>query len=157
MAIRALAAIPGAVLWIAGDGALEGALRSLAENEGVADRVRFLGWRDDRSALLRAADVCLVPSRYEPFGNVVINAWAHGVPLVAAASQGPSFLIRDGEDGLKVPVDDAHALAVAVNAVLGDGGLSGRLRAGGFERVRKEFSEDAVVQRYMDLLSTVRR
>jgi len=157
VAIRALAAIPGAVLWIAGDGALEGALRSLAENEGVADRVRFLGWRDDRSALLRAADVCLVPSRYEPFGNVVINAWAHGVPLVAAASQGPSFLIRDGEDGLKVPVDDAHALAVAVNALLGDGGLSGRLRAGGFERVRKEFSEDAVVQRYMDLLSTVRR
>lgn len=157
IAIRALASIPGAILWIAGDGGLEGALRSLAENEGVADRVRFLGWRDDRSALLRSADVCLVPSRYEPFGNVVVNAWAHGVPLVAAASQGPSFLIRDGDDGIKVPIDDAPALAVAVNAVLNDGELSGRLRAGGFERVRREFSEDAVVQQYMDLLSTVKR
>jgi glycosyltransferase involved in cell wall biosynthesis len=157
VAIRALSSIPDAVLWIAGEGSLEGALRSLAENEGVADRVRFLGWRDDRSALLKATDVCLVPSRYEPFGNVVVNAWAHGVPLVAAASQGPGFLVRDGDDGLKVPVDDAPALAGAVNAVLNDGALSGRLRAGGLERIRKEFSEDAVVQQYLDLISTVKR
>ncbi|MGE4062413.1 MAG: glycosyltransferase [Rhodospirillaceae bacterium] len=157
VAIRALASIPGAILWIAGEGPLEGALRDLADRVGVAHRVRFLGWRDDRSALLKAADVCLVPSRYEPFGNVVVNAWAHGVPLVAAASQGPGFLVREGEDGLKVPVDDAAALAGAVNAVLADGAFSGKLRAGGLERVRKEFSEDAVVQQYLDLLSTVRR
>lgn len=157
VAIRALAAIPGAVLWIAGEGPLERALRKLAVDEGVADRVRFLGWRDDRSALLKAADVCLVPSRSEPFGNVVINAWAHGVPLVAAASQGPGFLVRDGDDGLKVPVDDALALAGAVNAVLGDTGLATRLKANGLERVRAEFSEAAVVQQYLDLFATVGR
>ena len=157
IAIRALSSIPRAILWIAGDGALESALRQLAASEGVADRVRFLGWRDDRSALLKAADVCLVPSRYEPFGNVVINAWAHGVPLVAAASQGPGFLVRDGEDGLKVPVDDAAALANAVNAVLGDDAVAARLRAAGLERVRTEFSEDVVVRRYLSLFSAVRR
>lgn len=157
VALRALPSIPGAVLWIAGDGMLEGSLRRLAADLGVVDRVRFLGWRDDRSALLKAADVCLVPSRYEPFGNVVVNAWAHGVPLVAAASQGPGFLVRDGEDGLKVPVDDAAALAAATNAVLHDAALAARLRAGGLERVRKEFSEEAVVRQYVELLSAVKR
>ena len=157
VAIRALAEIPGAVLWIAGEGALEDALRGLAAQMDVADRVRFLGWRDDRSALLKAADVVLVPSRYEPFGNVVVNAWAHGVPLVAAASQGPGFLVRDAEDGLKVPVDDAAALAAAVNAILGNADLAATLRANGLERIRKEFSEEAVVRQYVDLLSTVKR
>jgi glycosyltransferase involved in cell wall biosynthesis len=157
IAIRALSSIPGAILWIAGDGFLEGSLRRLARRQGVADRVRFLGWRDDRSALLRAADVCLVPSRYEPFGNVVVNAWAHGTPLVAAASQGPGFLVHDGMDGLKVPVNDAAALAAAITTLLGDAGLSEQLKAGGLERVRKEFSEEAVVRQYLELLSTVKR
>jgi glycosyltransferase involved in cell wall biosynthesis len=157
VAIRALAHLPDAVLWIGGEGALEGALRGLAAREGVAGRVRFLGWRDDRSALLKAADLCLVPSRFEPFGNVVVNAWAHAVPLVACASQGPGFLIREGEDGLKVPVDDAPALARAAAAVLGDAALAARLRAGGLARVREEFSEEAVVRRYLELFSAVRR
>lgn len=157
VALRALPAIPGAVLWIAGDGALEGALHRLAADLGVAARVRFLGWREDRSALLKAADLCLVPSRYEPFGNVVVNAWAHGVPLVAAASQGPGFLVRDGEDGVKVPVDDAPALAAAVNALLADGAAAARLKERGLARVRAEFSEDAVVRQYLQLLSAVRQ
>lgn len=155
LALRALADIPDAILWIAGDGLLEGMLRRLAEDLGVAARVRFLGWRDDRSALLKAADVCLVPSRFEPFGNVVVNAWAHGVPLVAAASQGPGFLVRDGEDGLKVPVEDASALAAAVNTLLGDRALAAKLKTGGHARVQSEFSEDAVVRSYAALLSTV--
>ena len=73
---------------------------------GVADRVRFLGWRTDRGALLRAADVCVLPSRWEPFGTVMLEAWAAGTPLVAAASQGPAALIEDGANGLLVPVDD---------------------------------------------------
>src|SRR5208337_2463289 len=93
-AIRALAHIPDAVLWIAGDGPLLRDLQALADEVGVSSRVRFLGWRDDRSALLRAASLVLVPSRHEPFGNVVVNAWAHGVPLVATHSEGPGYLVR---------------------------------------------------------------
>ncbi len=134
---------------------MEGALRRLADELGVSRRVRFLGWREDRSALLKAADVCLVPSRYEPFGNVVVNAWAHEVPLVAAASQGPAFLVRDGEDGLKVPVDDPEALAAAVTALLSDQALAGRLRAAGAKRVADSFSEHAVVGQYRQLLSSI--
>jgi len=94
VALNALIGCPKAYLWIAGDGALEAKLRALAENLGVAQRVRFLGWRDDREAVLKTADICLVPSRYEPFGNVVVNAWVAGTPVIAASSQGPGFLIQ---------------------------------------------------------------
>lgn len=157
VALRALPSVPEAVLWIAGDGPLDSRLKDLATDLGVAARVRFLGWRDDRSALLRAADVCLVPSRHEPFGNVVVNAWAYNVPVVAAASQGPGFLINDGVDGLKVPVDDAAALAAAINGILRDPGLRERLVQGGQGRVVQEFSEAAVVTRYRQVLETVTR
>ena len=90
VSLAALAQLPGAFLWIAGVGPEEAKLKALAEALGVADRVRFLGWRTDPSALYRAADVCVFPSRYEPLGNVVIQAWAHGLPVVAAESQGPA-------------------------------------------------------------------
>ncbi len=154
-ALRALVDIPDAILWIAGEGPLEAQLKHLADDFGVASRVRFLGWRDDRSALLRAADVCLVPSRFEPFGNVVVNAWAHDVPVVAAASQGPGFLIEDGASGLKVPVDDAPALAGAVRALLADASLAAKLMAGGRARVAQGFSEAAVANRYREVLQSV--
>lgn len=157
VSLRALASVPDAYLWIAGEGPLESDLKRLATDLGVAGRVRFLGWRDDRAALLRATDVCLVPSRHEPFGNVVVNAWAHGVPVIAAASQGPGFLLHDGADGLKVPVDDAPALAHAIKALLSDAALAARLVEGGLRRAAAAFSEEAVVGQYQAVLETVLR
>jgi len=155
IAIRAMAHINGAVLWIAGDGPEEQRLKRLTADLGLESRVRFLGWRDDRSGLLKAADICLVPSRHEPFGNVVVNAWAHGTPLIAAASQGPKFLIRDGEDGLVVPVDDPVALAGAVVQVLGNAALADKLKRAGQARAAAEFSENAVVARYREIFAEI--
>ena len=157
VAIRALASIPGAFLWVAGSGTLEKELKELAALCGVQDRVRFLGWRNDRSSLLKAADVCLVPSRYEPFGNVVLNAWAHEVPLIAASSQGPRFLIRGGEDGLVVPTDDPSALAEAVIQLLKTPDLAASLVMRGADRVDNEFSEIEVVRRYRELFENLSR
>ncbi len=151
--LQALTEIPDAVLWIAGVGPQEAKLKAMAAALGVADRVRFLGWRTDASALYRAADVCVFPSRYEPLGNVVIQAWAHGLPVVAAASQGPAALIADGEDGLLVPVDDADALAEATRRMLADPMLRIRLVQNGADRVEAEFSETAVVAQWRALFA----
>jgi glycosyltransferase involved in cell wall biosynthesis len=153
VALQALTQIPDAYLWIAGSGPLEAKLRALAAALGVEPRVRFLGWRTDASALYRAADICLFPSRYEPLGNVVIQAWAHGLPVVAAASQGPAALIHDGTDGLLAPIDDAGALAAAVRALIGDAALRARLAEAGRRRVVEGFSEAAVVSQWRDLFA----
>jgi glycosyltransferase involved in cell wall biosynthesis len=153
VSLAALKALPDAWLWIAGVGPEEAKLKALAEALGVADRVRFLGWRTDPSALYRAADVCVFPSRYEPLGNVVIQAWAHGLPVVAAASQGPAALIEDGEDGLLVPVDDATALAAAVRRLVDAPDLRAGLAAKGRARVAAEFSEAAVVAQWTELFA----
>jgi glycosyltransferase involved in cell wall biosynthesis len=152
--LSALTHLPDTWLWIAGDGPLADRLQSLARELGVADRVRFLGWRDDPSALYRAADICVFPSRYEPLGNTVIQAWAHGTPVVAAESVGPAALIRDGEDGLLVPVDDAEALAAGVQRLLDDPALAGRLRAAGLARAEQDFAEKPIVARWRELFAS---
>ncbi len=133
--LKALVNLPGACLWLAGGGGpLEGELRNLAAELGVVERVRFLGWRDDQAALLGACDICVVPSRHEPLSNVILEAWSLGVPVVAAASEGPSWLIRDGETGLICPVDDAPALSAALSRAIGDTALRRRVAEGGQAR-----------------------
>jgi glycosyltransferase involved in cell wall biosynthesis len=146
--IDALAALPEAYLWLAGEGAAGAALAQRAAARGVAPRLRWLGWRDDVPALLAAADLLVCASRHEPLGNVVIEGWAHRVAVVAAASQGPRGLIRDGADGLLVPVDDAGALAAALQRLIDDGALRAALAHAGRARYEAGFTEQAVVGQY---------
>lgn len=153
VALQALTELPDAFLWIAGAGPLEAKLKLTAEALGVAPRVRFLGWRSDASALYRSADVCVFPSRFEPLGNVVIQSWAHGLPVVAAASQGPRALIQDDKDGRLVPVDDPAALAEAVRGLLDDPDRRAAYAAAGARRVEAEFSEAAVVGQWKTLFA----
>jgi glycosyltransferase involved in cell wall biosynthesis len=115
--------------------------------------VRFLGWRNDASALYRSADLCVFPSRFEPLGNVVIQAWAHGLPIVAAKAQGPGALIKNGEDGFLVQVDNAEALADKVRAMLADPALRQAFTAAGKARVAAEFSETAITAQWRALLA----
>jgi glycosyltransferase involved in cell wall biosynthesis len=153
--LDAVAELPRCICWIAGDGPLEKDLKARAAALGVADRVRFLGWRRDRGALLAAADVCVLPSRWEPFGTVMLEAWAAGIPLVAAASQGPAGLIADGSNGLLVPVDDAPALATAIGRVLADPALQARLIERGRADYRLAFTREAVTQRMIALYTEI--
>lgn len=146
--LGALRDVPRAVLWLAGTGPEEAALKRLAAEIGVAPHVRFLGWREDTAALFAAADLFVCPSRHEPLGNVVIEAWAQDVPVVAAAAAGPIELVRDGQNGLLVPIDDARALAAAINRVLGDPLLRQALAVSGRRGFEENFTEAKVVDQY---------
>ena len=110
--------------------------RTAAARLGIADRVRFLGWRSDVPALMAQAALLVCPSLREPLGNVVIEAWAAGLPVVATASDGPAALIEDGESGLLVPLPGqpgggAAALARAIERIRDDPTLAERLVEGG--------------------------
>ena len=153
ISLKALALIPDAYLWIAGTGPLEAELKTLAQSLGVAERVRFLGWRNDAAALYRTADAGLFPSRFEPLGNVVIQCWANSLPVIAAASQGPSQLITPGQDGLLVPIDDAPALAAAARRVLAEPALRDQMVQQGLIRMDGEFSKAAVVAQWQALFA----
>lgn len=153
--LRALAELPDNVLWLAGDGPEEAALRELATALNVTDRVRFLGWREDGPALLAASDVLVSSSRHEPLGNVVLEGWVRGVPVVACASDGPAHLITHGESGLLCPIEDPSALAAEIRLVLEDDALYRRLSAGGRAAHEADYSEAAVVGRYVNFFKEI--
>jgi glycosyltransferase involved in cell wall biosynthesis len=155
--IDAMAEVPGAYLWIAGSGGEEAALKQRVAALKLEARVKFLGWRDDMEAVLAAADIFVCPSRHEPLGNVVIEAFAQGLPVIAAAAQGPKALIIDGTNGLLTPIDDAKALAAAINRVIGDETLRDALAREGFATYQRQFTEAAVVANYRAFFEKVKR
>ena len=155
--LRAAKLIPEIHVWIAGEGPERANLERLSRNLGLAPRVKFLGWRADRAALYKCADVCVYPSREEPFGNVVVEAWSCGTPVVTTASTGPKWLVRDGEDAILTPIDDAEALAEGIRAVLSSKALAEKIVRGGLRRIAEEFSEAAIVRRYAELFESVKR
>src|SRR5215471_834791 len=153
--IQAAALIPDLHVWIAGEGLERARLEALVLKLKLKERVKFLGWREDRAGLFKAADVCVYPSRTEPFGNVVVEAWSCGAPLVTTASVGPKWLVKDGEDAILTPVDDAEKLAAGIKKVISSPALQIKLAAQGHKRVTEEFSESAIVGRYIKLFEKV--
>lgn len=145
IALKALARLPGAHLAIAGSGPEEAALKALAGELGIAERVHFLGWRRDAGALLAACDIFLCSSRGEPLGNMVLEAWAARRPVVALAALGPGELITQDETGIVTPLEDADALARALTRVLDDRDFAHRIAQAGRARYERDFTRAPVL------------
>ena len=137
-----------AQLWIAGEGEERAALEAYATELGLAASVRFLGFQRNPYKYMAAADVFVLSSIYEGFGNVLTEAMACGAPVVSTrCPHGPDEIIEDGVSGLLVPPHDPAALATGVARVLDDEALRQRLRANGQRRAR-EFSAEVVAANY---------
>jgi glycosyltransferase involved in cell wall biosynthesis len=148
--LHALARVPDAYLWLAGEGPARADYQALTTRLGLDARVRFLGWRNDRKALLQACDVCVLPSRHEPFGTVIIEAWAMTRPLVATAAAGARQYVSDGVTGLLCPIDDAAALADCLKRVLADATLRRAIAEAGHAAYLKDFTRDIVIDRLIE-------
>lgn len=154
LVVKAIAGLPDTVhAWLVGDGELLEETKALAASLGVADRVHFLGWQRDPSPFLKTADILLCPTDEEPLGNIVLEGWNAGLPVVATASPGPSWLIDDGVNGLLSPCGDVNALTASIRHVLGSEELRRALVQGGDAKLAAQYSENGVVRAYDRLLT----
>lgn len=154
--IKVVADMDGVYLWIAGEGPDRADLEALIAELNVSDRVKLLGWRNDRAALLQAVDICVFSSRYEPFGTVFVQAWAQYTPLVTTDADGPRQFVRDGEDGLVVPVDDQAAMKGAIQKVVDDKGLAEKIVKNGYARYEGEFTKEKTLDAYLSYFKEIR-
>ena len=146
--LAAVARLPGVHAIIAGDGPERASLQGLARRAGIGDRVTFLGWRADTAALLAACDMLVCPSRREPLGNQILEAFSARRPVVAAMAAGPAWLLEQGRNGILVPVDSAIAMAAAISAILENREQAARFAAAGRASYDAHFAERQVVARW---------
>ncbi len=107
-------------LRIFGDGPLHAQLAQQIAAAGIGDHVTLAGHSDRLADEIAAADLFVLASRREGFGNVIIEAMAGGTPVLATRSGGPEAIITDGENGFLVQPEDAAALAARIAALIGD-------------------------------------
>lgn len=138
--------IPGLRVVIAGTGSYRAELAERAEAFGVADLIDFAGFvpADQLTALIQSADCVVIPSFYEPFGIVALEALAAAAPLVAARTGGMAEVLDEADAGLLFTPGDARALADAVIRTLTDTELTQRQTQNGLSLVTDHFSWDAV-------------
>lgn len=148
-------AAPGWQLEIVGEGAERQALQTLIEELGIGDTVSMPGARRDVETAYRGASVFCLSSRYEGFGLVLLEAMAHGLPVVATACDtGPRSLLQDGVNARVVPVDSADALAAGLLDVMDSPPLRHRLTEGGRQTARAH-TVDQIVGQWESLLRDV--
>lgn len=150
LVVQAIVDIPLVHVWLAGEGPERGNLEALAQELGVGDRVHFLGWRNDRAHLLSAADMCVFPSRYEPFGTTFVQAWAHKIPLITASAQGPKQYVHHRKDAIMFDVNSIAQLQSAITELIQTPELVDQLVRAGFERYVNEFSRPKILASYIN-------
>ncbi len=148
---------PRARLLMVGDGPDSSALRVLARELSVAERIVFAGWRRDALRLMAAVDVVVEPSLVDSFPQVTVEALSMGRPLITTMTAGPLDQIRNGETGVLVPIRDPDALCSALRWVAEHPGEARQLGERGREYVLRELDIRKGIHRYETVYTDVLR
>ncbi|MFI6099334.1 glycosyltransferase [Lentzea sp. NPDC051213] len=151
--LEAWTLVAGAVLLLAGDGSLRAELELLAEELGVADRVRFLGTRCDVPDLLEATDVTVLTSDWEGMPIAVLESLAAGRPVVASDVDGVREVLSGG-GGVLVPRRDPKAAAAALAKFLFDSNARAAAAEAGRAAVERDHDPHTQMKKYDELLRT---
>ncbi len=146
--LRALALLPRAErpwLAIVGDGPLRATLVEQVAASGLGDDVRFIGARSDATEIVRCADFLILPSTQEGMSNVLLEAMAANVAVIASAVGGNRELVEDGRTGLLFASDDASALAVCIRRMSHDAVLRTSMATDAYARARQEYSMERMI------------
>ena len=133
-----------------GDGLKKAALASHIQSLNLDARVHIFPWADNISRFAGAADIWLVPSRAEPLGNVVIEAWSNGIPVIASDTPGPASLITNMQTGVLFEGNNITDLIKKILLVSNNHPLINGLVKNGKEKYQKNFSEEIVIKSWLN-------
>jgi len=142
---------------IVGNGYMKDQLSGLVKGMGLENKVLFTGFVDDDTLrkLQRCADVSVVPSLFEPFGIVALEAMAAGSPVVVSDTGGLSEIVEHDVSGVKVYVNNPESLAWGITKVLTDDGYASWLRNNAYKRIREKYDWNKIAQQTKTIYNNV--
>lgn len=138
-------------LLIVGKGPQRRRLRTLSQELGIAHRVKMTGWRSDAARILAASDLLVLPSAWEGMPNVVLQAMASRLPVIATDVEGVRELLGDNADPQTAPYHDTEAFTKKLLAIMSDRQLASKLGEKNRQRAQEEFTLERVVVAYQDV------
>lgn len=145
-------------LVIAGDGPAKDALKRLEIILGLKGRVFWVGWQNRPDPYFDLADVFVCPSKHEPLGNVILEAWSHKLPVVTTRTDGARELIMDGYNGILTPEANPQRLSERLLELL-ESGREGwnRIGSNGMNSLAANHSKSNIVKSYLDLYDKLQK
>jgi glycosyltransferase involved in cell wall biosynthesis len=142
---------------IVGNGYMKDRLSDLVQGMGIAHKVMFTGFLDDETLrkLQKCADVSVVPSLFEPFGIVALEAMAAGSPVVVSDTGGLSEIVNHDVDGVKMYTGNPDSLSWGITRVLTDEGFANGLRANAHRKVQEKYNWDTIARQTKNVYETV--
>lgn len=145
--------MPTVRVWICGDGFLREDLAAQIKANGLEKSVKLLGTQYDIAKYLAAADVFVLPSRWEGLPISMLEAMSIGLPVIATRVEGVTEVIEDRVQGVLIPVEDKAALSQAILQLATDPALRQQMGASAKQRVHQAYSLDRMCQAYLDLMT----
>ncbi len=142
------AQFPGTMLLMAGVGPMQSLLESFIAEHHLTNSVRLLGFRNDVPDILKQSALLVLPSLWEGFGYVLVEAMAARTPTIATATSSIPEIVAHGKSGLLVPVKNASALADAMASILSDEAMAKAMGAAGRHIVEQNFTIDVMIDKF---------
>lgn len=155
--LKAMTYLDGYNLRIVGEGKEKAYYDQIVKKHGLEKKVFFYKWTNNISEFLNLADILVCPSRHEPFGNVVVDGWAHKVPVIASDTGGPGALIRNKINGLKFQNEDFFDLIEKIKFIDSQKTLVKKIVNNGYKEYKSNFSEDLIINKYINFFEKIQK
>ena len=155
--IKAMSFLPTYELAIVGNGELKSLYEVLIRKYKLSDRVKIHDWTSNISEFMNKSSILVCPSRHEPFGNIIVEGWAHKIPVIVSNTGGPAKMIKHKYNGMKFEKDNVFDLASKIKEIESNIILKKKLIKNGFNSFKMNYSEDIIVKKYISFFKKIRR
>ena len=153
--IKAMPFLPKFRLFVVGEGELKSQYEILIKKFDLMSRVKIFEWSDNISEFLNKCSILVCPSRHEPFGNIVIEGWAHKIPVVVSDVGGPGRIVKHKSTGMKFEKDNTFDLVSKIKNLNSDKKLKRKIVINAYNVYKKSYSEEVIVSNYLSFFRRI--